>query len=227
MLALQLERLQRASMLDKIVVATSFQPEDHAIEAFCTDVGIACTRGSVEDVLDRCYTAVAAYKPELVMRLTGDCPLADPTVIDGLVKFFRGGEYDYVSNTLRPTWPDGLDTELMRFECLETAWRDARMPSEREHVTPYIYKHPEVFRLGSYENSTDLSALRWTVDEPADFELVKRIYENLYPISPTFSTQDVLNFLRANDDLATLNVAYERNEGYKNSLARDPVSSGT
>lgn len=226
MLARQLERLRRARCLDRVIVATSIQPEDDAIEVFCREQGVGCHRGSVDDVLDRCFQAVAAIRPEFVMRLTGDCPLADPQVIDGLAEFFERGKYDYASNTIRPTWPDGLDAELMRFEAIEAAWRDAKLPSEREHVTPYIYKHPELFKLGSYENTIDLSALRWTVDEPADFELVSRIYSALYPANPAFTSADVLEYLRAHGDVAAINANFERNEGYQKSLARDPGAKG-
>lgn len=221
MLGRQLERLSRVKSIDKLVVATSTSPEDDAIEAFCRSFGVACSRGSVDDVLDRCYRAAAPERPDLVMRLTGDCPLTDPEVIDGLVAFFRAGSFDYASNTLKPTWPDGLDAELMRFGCLESAWSEAKLPSEREHVTPFIYKHPERFRLGSYENDVDLSGLRWTVDEPEDFALVSSIYATLYPSQPDFSSRDVLQLLQANGNLTGMNAGFERNEGYQRSLLKD------
>jgi spore coat polysaccharide biosynthesis protein SpsF len=221
MLGRQLERLQRAKSIDRLVVATSVDQRDDAIEAFCRGVGVACSRGSVNDVLDRCFRAVVPHNPDLVMRLTGDCPLTDPDVIDGLADFFWAGRYDYASNTLKPTWPDGLDAELMKFECMEAAWREATLRSEREHVTPFIYKHPERFKLGSYENDRDLSSLRWTVDEPEDFALISKIYEALYLRHPEFTTHDVLELLRGSAELISMNAGFERNEGYLRSLLRD------
>lgn len=221
MLELQLERLSRANSIDVLVVATGTQPEDGVIVDLCKSLNIPCFSGSNDDVLDRCYRAAFDYSPRLVMRLTGDCPLVDPKIIDGLVHFFCDGDFDYASNTLKPTWPDGLDAELMRFEALESAWSEAILSSEREHVTPFIYKNPDRFNLGSYENDIDLSSYRWTVDEQADFNLVTAVYENLYPDSPNFSTQDVLNFVQSNKYLLDKNSMYERNEGYKKSLLKD------
>ncbi|MDG1143220.1 MAG: glycosyltransferase family protein, partial [Burkholderiales bacterium] len=221
MLELQLERLSRASLIDELVVATGTQPEDGVIADLCESLNIPCFSGSNDDVLDRCYRAVSDYSPRLVMRLTGDCPLVDPKIIDGLVHFFRDGNFDYASNTLKPTWPDGLDAELMRFETLESAWSEATLRSEREHVTPFIYKNNSRFHLGSYENDVDLSSHRWTVDEQADFDLVTAVYESLYPQCPNFSTQDVLNFVQSNKYLLDKNSVYERNEGYKKALLKD------
>src|SRR5262249_3110165 len=135
--------------------------------------------------------------------------------------FCVDGQYDYASNALHPTWPDGLDVEAMRFEALAEAWREARLPSEREHVTPYIHRRPDGFRLGSLQREPDLSALRWTVDEPEDYEFVRRVYEALYPSKPDFTTDDILDLMRSNPTLRSMNSKFVRNEGMLKSLAAD------
>lgn len=221
MLARQIERIKRASRIDRLVVATSAEPADTGIASLCEAISTPCHRGSLNDVLDRCHEAVVPYRPNYVVRLTGDCPLADWTVIDQTIQFCLAGDFDYASNTLRPTWPDGLDVEVARFRALEEAWREAELPSEREHVTPFIHKRPDRFRLGSLEQEPDLSSLRWTVDEPADFSFVSAVYEALYPDNVAFTTQDILDFLKTRPDLQDLNSTLERNEGMKKSLAAD------
>ncbi|TFV91754.1 spore coat protein [Oxalobacteraceae bacterium OM1] len=222
MLARQLERVRRSARLDRIVVATSTDPSDDTIATLCADLGVDCSRGSLNDVLDRFYQTALPYRPQHVVRLTGDCPLADPILIDEVIDFYRDGKYDHVSNAGDPpTFPDGLDVEVFPFTALEAAWHEATLPSEREHVTPFIYNHPERFKLGQYRNETDLSALRWTVDEPADFELVSKLYEALYPADPAFTTQDVLRLLEQRPEYKTLNTQFRRNEGYAKSVLAD------
>lgn len=221
MLARQIERIKRARRIDRLVVATSVEPADAEIAALCEAISTPCHRGSFNDVLDRCYHAIAAQRPDYVVRLTGDCPLADWTLIDRTIEFCLAGDFDYASNTLEPTWPDGLDIEVAHFSAFERAWQEAALPSEREHVTPFLYKHPEQFRLGSLKQETDLSDLRWTVDEPEDFAFVSAVYEALYPANVAFTTQDVLDFLKTRPDLQRLNSAIQRNEGLKKSLVAD------
>jgi len=221
MLTLQLERVQRSTMLDQLVVATSLDDSDDNLESLCKEFDIPCFRGSLEDVLDRFYQAAVQYQPEHVVRLTGDCPLADPVVIDQVVEFYLQENFDYASNTLEPTFPDGLDVEVFRFSVLEQAWQEAELPSQREHVTPFIHTQPDRFRLGSFKGDVDLSTLRWTVDELEDFELVCRIYEELYPNTPNFTTDDVLELLKRRPELQTINIHFTRNEGFQKSLLKD------
>ncbi len=221
MLARQLERVGRADSIDQLIVATSTEGSDDPIAALCDSAGVTCYRGSLDDVLDRMYQAGAGARAEMFMRLTGDCPLMDPNVLDGLVRFFREGGYDYASNTIEPSYPDGLDAEVMHFSCLEAAWREAALPSEREHVTPFIYNHPERYKLGSFKGQPDLSGLRWTVDEPADFEFVTEVYQALYPDDPAFDTTDILELLRRRPELAEINLGPGRNEGFVKSLLMD------
>lgn len=224
MLFRQIERVRRATRIDRLIVATSTDPSDDPIETMCRDKGVACYRGSLDDVLDRFYQTAKGFAPDHVVRLTGDCPLADPRLIDRLISFYLEGDYDYVSSAIEPTFPDGLDAEIFRFSCLERVWKGAALPSQREHVTLSIYQQPELFRIGSYRNEVDLSHLRWTVDEPADFDLVTEIYETLYPANPDFTTEDILELLEKRPLLATMNTCYERNEGLKKSLAEDQQS---
>ncbi|OQA34672.1 MAG: 3-deoxy-manno-octulosonate cytidylyltransferase [Betaproteobacteria bacterium ADurb.Bin341] len=221
MLLRQIERIQRSRMLHSLVVATSSDASDDALAATCAQNGIACFRGSLDDVLDRFYQAAQSQKATDVVRLTGDCPLADPEVIDKVIQEYLEANVDYAANALEPSYPDGLDVEAFRFAVLERAWRDAHMVSEREHVTPYIYKHPEQFKLLKVCNAENLSHLRWTVDNPEDFEFVSRIYEALYPGKADFTTADILAYLRQHPGLGAVNAHLERNEGYQRSLAKD------
>ena len=221
MLALQIERLRRAESFDQLVVATSDHSDDDAIEALCRETGVACLRGSLDDVLARFHDCAAAYGPEHVIRLTGDCPLSDPDVVDRVVRFHLDGGYDYTSNVMPPTWPDGLDVEVMRAPALADAHAEATLPSEREHVTPFICNRPERYRIGNLVRDPDLSAHRLTVDEPEDLEKIRRIFERLYPENPAFSFDDVMTLLGGDAALAALNAHISRNEGLHASLEKD------
>lgn len=212
MLARQIERVRRAATIDHLVIATSTDASDDSIAVLCSGLGVDCFRGSLDDVLDRFCRAAERYPSEHLVRLTGDCPLTDPGVIDAVARFHSAGGYDYTSNTLHPTFPDGLDVEIVRAAALADAGREATSPFEREHVTPFIYRRPERYRLGDFRRSPDLSALRWTVDNPEDFELARRIYEALYPSKPNFALDDILALFEKEPDLALINARYRRNE---------------
>ncbi len=220
MLARQIERVKRSALIDRLLVATSAAAEDAGIERLCAELRVDCYRGSLDDVLDRFYRAAQPCNPAYVVRLTGDCPLADPELIDAVIRFCVDGDYDYASNALQPTFPDGLDTEVLRFACLAEAWREARLPSQREHVTPFIYSQPRRFRIGSYVNAVDYSHLRWSVDEPEDFALIERIYQALYPANRAFASADILALLKRHPEIVS-NTHIQRNEGYLESLRRD------
>jgi spore coat polysaccharide biosynthesis protein SpsF len=221
MLAHQVERLRRAETIDELVIATSDHQEDNAIEDLCREIGVGCFRGSLDDVLKRFYQCARQASPEHVIRLTGDCPLADPAIIDRVVRFHLEGDYDYTSNALKPTWPDGMDVEVIRFVCLAAANEEAELPSEREHVTSFIYKRPERYRIGSVTQENNLSSLRLTVDEPADLELVRQIYQHLYPHNPAFGLDDVIRLLATSPELMNLNNQFSRNEGLRRSEQAD------
>ena len=220
MLARQIERLLRCRRIDKLVLATSMEASDEPVAEVAQMTGIDCFRGSLDDVLDRFYQAALPHRPRHIVRLTGDCPLADWEVIDGCIGFTLDGGYDWASNALKPTWPDGLDVECMTFAALETAWREAKEPLYREHVTPFLHRQSERFKLGSFEAAEDLSGLRWTVDEPADFEFASRIFEALYPANAAFTTADILGYLARHPEVVAINARIERNEGYTQALAK-------
>jgi len=221
MLALQIERVLRANKIDQLIIATSNDPSDDELETLCREVNVPCYRGSLNDVLDRFYQTTQTFKPEHVVRITGDCPLIDPEVIDDVIAFYLNGDYDYASNAVEPTFPDGLDVEIFRFSILEEAWKEAALPSQREHVTPFIHQQPDRYRVGHYKNTEDLSHLRWTVDEPEDFDLINKIYEELYPFKPNFRMVDILNLLQQKPEWLTINKQFERNEGFMKSLHED------
>lgn len=222
MLALQVERLKRCREIDRLVVATSDGPEDDPIQALCEATGTDCFRGSLNDVLDRVHRAALAFGADHVVRLTGDCPLADPAVIDRLVQFHLTGGFTYSSNVEPPTWPDGLDAEILTLAALETANAEAEKRSEREHVTPFVRFQPERFPRGNLvHDGPDLSDLRWCVDGPEDFDLITRIFEALHPKNPDFATAEILALLEENPEMKTCNKNQERNEGWTASQKQD------
>lgn len=221
MLSHQIDRVLQSRRIDQLVIATSTDPSDDQLEILCRQTGVSCFRGSLNDVLDRFYLAAKTRRPQHVVRLTGDCPLIDPEIIDAVIDFYLAGSYDYASNAIQPTFPDGLDVEVFRFSTLKQAWKEAALPSQREHVTPFIHQQPDRYRIGHYCNAEDLSHLRWTVDEPEDFKLITLIYETLYPANPDFTMQDILNLVDAKPELRTLNAHFMRNEGMLKSKQRD------
>ncbi len=223
MIQRQLERLAQSERLDKLIVATSDRPDDQILASLCHKLDVTCFCGSLDDVLDRFYQAARTFKADTIVRLTGDCPLMDPAIVDEVVSFFLENKADYASNCLEPTYPDGLDVEVMSFDALKTAWREANLKSEREHVTPFIWQNPDRFKLANYRYSTDLSHLRWTVDEKEDYDLVTALYEGLYHRDPGFCTADILTYLEEHPELMQINASFERNEGFARSLAEDEV----
>jgi spore coat polysaccharide biosynthesis protein SpsF len=218
------DRARRARFVDLVLVVTSDRVSDDRLAAYCTTHEIPCVRGNQDDVLDRYHRAAHAIGADVIVRLTADCPLLDPMVIDEVVAAFRAGQFDYLSNTLKPTFPDGLDAEVFSIDALDRAWSEARLGSEREHVTAYIWKHPDRFRLGDLQYPEDLSKLRWTVDEPQDLEFVRGIYFHL--ANGSTSMTDVLGLLRDHPELVQLNQGFARNEGYAKSLRADEAAAG-
>lgn len=206
MLVRDMDRLSRAETLDEVVVATTVEPADEAIVDLCQERGWPCFRGSEKDVLDRYYRAAQEYQADAVVRITSDCPLIEPQVVDQVVKAFleRQPELDYASNTApERTFPRGLDTEVMRFDALERAWREDDDPAWREHVTPYIRRHPERFQTYGVLNDEDLSRMRWTVDTPEDLAFVRRIYEHFG--HDQFSWHEVLALLDRHPEWLAIN----------------------
>lgn len=223
MLAHQIARTLGSNAIDTLVVATSDETYDDPIEALCKQLNVTCFRGSLHDVLDRFYQAAQAYPAEHIVRMTADCPVIDPQVIDDVIKLHKSSGADYSSNVLPPTFPDGLDVEVMSFAALKEAWQNAMLASQREHVTPYINQHSD-FKKSNLEGSEDLSAHRWTVDEPADFALIEFIYESLYPQNHRFGYQDILTLLEQNPDKRNINASIKRNAGYAQPLQKNTAS---
>jgi glutamate-1-semialdehyde aminotransferase/spore coat polysaccharide biosynthesis protein SpsF (cytidylyltransferase family) len=210
-------RVKKAQSLDKVVVATTDAAADDAIAQFCEREGISCFRGSEQDVLDRFYQAAKANAADVLVRVTADCPLIDPAVMDKVVARFGRGDCDYASNIVRYTYPDGLDTEVFSFAALEHAWREAAKPSEREHVTPYL--RTEKFRIAGVESEIPVSPnqFRWTVDHPQDLEFVRKVYAE-FSGNGDFGFREVFDLLKRRPDLATIQAETITNEGYFKSL---------
>jgi spore coat polysaccharide biosynthesis protein SpsF (cytidylyltransferase family) len=213
MLGMQIERLRRSRAIGRLVVATSERPEDEPVATLCTSEGVDCFRGSLEDVLDRFYQCARQFEATHVLRLTGDCPLADPELTDALAHMYLERDVDYASNCRPPSLPDGLDAEIFSMQALAQAWCEATDPFEREHVVPFIVRRPERFRTANWSWTEDLSSMRWTVDRPTDLEFVRRVYESLYPTSPAFGFREVLALVRERPELALINQGIQRNEG--------------
>jgi len=205
MLARQLERLKRSRLMREIIVATSSEESDDPISRFCEDNQVTCFRGSIDDVLDRYYQCALVHRPDHLVRLTADCPLADPEVIDRIIAAHLNAAADYTSNTLVRTYPKGLDVEVMTVGALSSAWKNATAPFEREHVMPYLYDPPNGFKLHNVKRTPDISEMRWTVDYQEDFEFVCTIYRALYDGKPAFDTEDILALLARKPGVARLN----------------------
>ncbi|MBC8431759.1 MAG: aminotransferase class III-fold pyridoxal phosphate-dependent enzyme [Desulfobacterales bacterium] len=220
-------RVQSAKSIDHVVVATSVNPADDPVAGYCLDNGYRYFRGSETDVLDRYYQAAKQFKAETVVRITADCPLMDPLVVDKVVKTFLKGDYDYVTNTLRYTFPDGIDVEVFSFPALKTAWQEAKSPLEREHVTPYL-RNSGRFRICNVENEVDLSNryLRWTVDEPSDLEFIRALYSKNGSGGLALSMDAILRLLDQKPELTKINNSIICNHGYyKSIVAEPPVAS--
>jgi len=221
MILRQLERLESCKSLDKLVLATSEDSSDDELAKLVEQGGYIVYRGSLSNVLDRYYQVALMLKPDHIARLTGDCPLADSAVVDLVVQQHIDHQCDYTTNALKPTYPDGLDVEVMTFGALERAAKNARLPSELEHVTPYIHRQSDLFELHHVQQEQDLSDLRWTVDEPEDFDFVNQVYQALYPQNAKFDMQDILTLLKARPELQQINASFERNEGAKKTELED------
>ena len=210
-------RLQFCKTLGNIVVATSTDVSDDAIEQWCSEHQVNCYRGSLHDVLDRFYQTATQYHADTIVRITADCPVIDPTIVDEVVSGFLAGDYD--SYSLAGEFPDGLDCQVFAYTAIARAWREATLPSEREHVGPYIEKtHPELFKNGGFFKFEGLAHHRWTLDEPRDYAFLQAVFERLYQAERPFLAQDVLDLLDREPHLMQLNADIIRNEGYLKSV---------
>jgi glutamate-1-semialdehyde 2,1-aminomutase len=204
-------RLALADQIDEIVLATSIDPRNQPLIEHIRSLGYPVYAGSEADVLDRYYQAATLRGADAVVRVTGDCPLIDPALVDSVIDAFKDAEVDYASNTQPPTYPDGLDTEVFTIDALEIAWRDAQTAYQREHVTPYLRESGR-FRTVNVANAEDLSGERWTVDEPEDFAVVAAVFEHFSP-RRDFSWTEVVRLMQSEPELFAANRHLIRNEG--------------
>jgi spore coat polysaccharide biosynthesis protein SpsF len=215
MLLRQIERVRSCRMADQIVIATSDEASDDPIAELCAKSQISCFRGSLGNVLSRYHGAAVAFGPtEHVVRLTADCPLADPDVIDACIALHLANGADYTSNKLGsatqlgPTYPVGLDVEAMTFAGLDHVYRVASDPYDLEHVTPHFYRNPSQYSLMALRHLMDLSKLRWTVDYPADLEFVRVVFSKLLSKDHVFRWHEVLSLVQANPEIAAINAEH-------------------
>lgn len=208
LLTYQIERLQRVALADKIVIATTVNPQDDPIAELAERLGVTVFRGPEDDVLGRYYGAAKAVAADVIVRVTADCPINDPEIINSVIAYYleRQPNLDLASTSLQSTYPRGISAGAFSFDCLEQAYNEATHPSEREHVTMFIHWRPERFRLAYLNNDEDYSRYRWTVDTIEDFQLIKTIIEKLYPSNPAFGWKDVLHLMEQHPELAEINA---------------------
>ncbi|MDC1136651.1 glycosyltransferase family protein [Nitrosopumilus sp.] len=218
-----INRVKKSHYTKQIILATTNNSDDQVLLDIANDNEIISFNGNELDVLDRFYHAAKKYNADPIVRITGDCPLIDPVLIDEMIKFFLENDFDYISNTIERTFPDGLDVEIFTFSTLEKAFFEATWISEREHVTPYIIKNPKLFKLFSYTNVENLSHLRWCLDEASDYEMLQKIYQEFEP-NNFFPTTDVLKLLEKKPEISKINSGIPTNEGYDNSIKNDKKS---
>lgn len=235
MLSWVFERVRRSGLVDEVVLATTTDPSDDPVAAYCLNSGYAHTRGSLGDVLDRYYQTALSHQAEIIVRVTGDCPLIDPDLVDDVIGVFLGEPpriakrleiseadnsgapqapypFDFAANRLPPpfkrTYPIGLDVEVCSFQTLERAWREAKQAFEREHVMPYLYSQPGRFRFVQLQHEPDYGSLRWTVDTSQDLAFTREIFKRL-PDALTSSWLDVLQIIQNDPSLSELNAQVE------------------
>jgi spore coat polysaccharide biosynthesis protein SpsF len=198
-------RLRRAKLVNEIVVATTDSGIDNAIVRECRRLEVSCFRGSESDVLDRYYRTARSCEAEAVVRITSDCPVIDPQIVDETIRVFQQQRGDYASNAISRTYPRGLDAEAFTMAALEQAWREAHEPHEREHVTPYFYEHPDLFHLVSLRARVDYSQYRWTLDTAEDLELLRAIYSR-FSNRDDFGWDEVIQLMEREPELVHLNA---------------------
>jgi spore coat polysaccharide biosynthesis protein SpsF len=209
------DRVGQSKMINDIIIATTTNIKDDVIEAEADRLGVKVFRGSEEDVLSRYYEAAVKFEADIIIRITSDCPLIDPRIVDKMIGRYleKKGEIDYLSNTVDRTFPRGLDAEIFAFEILKRANYEAKDLAEREHVTPYIWRNPGLFRNEHYINQTDHSNYRWTLDTKEDLKLIKSIYEQLFPVKDRdFYMEDILDLMEELPSLKSINSEVSQKE---------------
>lgn len=215
-----IRRVKSSKLVDDVIVATTINKNDLEIVKLCVNLDISVYCGSEDDVLDRYYQTARLFKADHIVRITSDCPLIDPIVIDKVITLHLREKADYTSNTIKETYPDGEDIEVFTFSALKEAWKKANLSSEREHVTPFMRKNL-AFKLVNLESNKDLSHKRWTLDNSEDYEFIKLIYKNIYNKNPDFGMEEILKFIDKNPEIEKINQYINRNEGYLKSLKEE------
>ncbi len=218
-----LERVKASPLSGTLVVATSTEPDDDGVEVLCTSAGLNVFRGSLSDLLSRHYHAGKAFHADAVVKIPSDCPLIDPEIITRVLQFYidHSDQYDFVSNLHPATYPDGNDVEIMSMSALERAYFEAKKDFEREHTTPYFWDTQGLFRTANITWEIGLNysmSHRWTIDYEEDYQFIKRVYEELYPLRPHFGLHDILDLLNTKPEIAEINEKYAGVNWYRNHL---------
>jgi spore coat polysaccharide biosynthesis protein SpsF (cytidylyltransferase family) len=227
LLGWMLDRIASCIEIDEVIVATTLDVRDNVIAQFVESVKCRVYRGSERDVLDRYYKAACLVQPDAVVRITADCPLLDPNVLDSMIRSFKVSDLDFLSNSepLPSSWPDGMDISIIGFNALQKAWQCAFKPSDREHVTFHFWRNPSIFNCKTIHHEPDWSRYRITIDYPEDFELIKSIIEHFGAIGPAkvknTTMEEIINFLELNPTVFKLNEKYTRGIGWKPALEKD------
>jgi spore coat polysaccharide biosynthesis protein SpsF len=219
-----INRIKKVKKVKEIVLITTQKKDDRILLKIAKESGIQSFSGDEKDVLNRHYQCALKYNADVIIRITGDCPLIDPEIVEKMLDLYIKHDYDYITNTLVPTFPDGLDTEILSFKVLKKIANKAKLPSEREHVTAYIRNNQDKFRIFNYENQDDLSYLRFTVDEKKDLKLVRKIYSRMRP-KKIFSLKSIIKTISKYPKIVEINAGISRNEGYLKSLKMDKVEN--
>jgi len=215
-----IKQLQNCKLIDKIIVATTTLEADNKIADFSKDLGIDCFRGSSNNVLDRYYQCAKEYSVFTIVRIPSDKPLIDPEIVDNVVNMFRNNSYDYITNFLsNPTFPSGTEVEIFSINALKKVWEKAKLPSEKEHVTPYFVNHKDEFKITHIENSENLSHLRWAVDRIEDLKLVRKIVSKIK--KRPIIMKDIIDLFAREPELVEINKNVNRKEGELKSLKED------
>ncbi len=220
-----LERVKRAKIINNVIIATTNNPKDKKLIKYLGKINQKYFVGDENDVLDRYYQTAKKYcasKNDVVVRLTADCPVIDPAIIDKVVWQYLNNDFDFVSNTLQPyTYPDGMDVEVFSFGNLKKASEEAKLPSHREHVTFYFWQNPEIFKIYHYKSERNLSEYRLTLDYIEDYELLKIIYKYLYKKNKKFTLEDIIDFLDKNPKIKNINAQIKKNTGWQGASTKD------
>lgn len=208
-----INRVKKIKSVKQIALITTKNESDKILLEIAKKNNIIGFAGDENDVLKRHYQCALKINADPIIRITGDCPLIDPALVEKILRFYLNSNYDYVSNTIIPTFPDGLDTEIFSFATLKKIIHQAKLKSEREHVTIYITKNKKLFKIFNYKNEKDLSQFRWTVDRKQDLKLVRTIYSKMKP-KTIFTMDDVLKIISQNPHLLKINKGIKRNEGH-------------